>query len=315
MAGNLSSDPLAKLTVDYLPNEVLLDFSRESFVAYALTPNERAVALALDHLPANAGSAKLISDLDSLPIGGFPAAFDLISPAAYGAIYSISRSAAKMDAVSIENRLDEAHAAAAPTTAAGPAGPADGKGSKEVMPPPEERLSVFTNGSGEFVRVGDSSNAAGYNFGSGAATVGIDYRFGEHFLAGVLLNYTGTSADLVDGGRLKANAFRGGAYASLFGGGAYVNAYAGGADNDYDVRRAGLGGFARGSTSGGDFNTLIAAGYDAHAGGFTCGPVASFQYTYTSLDAFNEAGSLDPLHVHAGYGSSLLTNVGVRANL
>ena len=41
--------------------------------------------------------------------------------------------------------------------------------------------------------------------------------------------------------------------------------------------------------------------------------MASFQYTYTSLDAFNERGSLDPLHINAGYGSSLLTNVGMRA--
>jgi outer membrane autotransporter protein len=161
--------------------------------------------------------------------------------------------------------------------------------------------------------VGDSFNASGYNFDSAAATLGIDYRFNEHFVAGVLVNYTGTTADLVDGGRLNANAFRGGVYASLFGGGAYLNAFVGGADSNYDVSRQGLGSFVHGETNGADFNAMIATGYDFHVGGATFGPVGSFQYTYTGVDSFNESGSLDPLHINSGRGDSYLTNVGARA--
>ena len=333
VTGNLTNVPMVKLTVAYLSNQVLLNFSQQPFTNIPtaatvagiptatpfiqLTPNEKAVAEALDHLSTNSRSIRLVTILDSLPLTSLPGAYDLIAPAAYGAVYEISRSAAKMEAATVENRLDEVHATATPTVAAGPAGPSDGKDSKdskEVMPPPEHRLSVFTNGSGEFVSVGNSFNASGYNFDSGAATVGIDYRFTEHFVGGILLNYTGTTADLVDNGRINANAFRGGAYASVFGSGAYVNAFVGGAYTDYDVNRAGLGSSVHGDTSGGDFNALISTGYDAHAGNFTFGPVGSFQYTYSGLDAFNERGSLDPLHVNAGHGDSFLTNVGARAS-
>jgi len=315
VTGSLANYPLVKLTVEYLANEVVLDFSQGSFMAphIYLTPNEKAVAGALNHVSSNPASARLVSLLDSLPLQSLPGSYDLIAPTEYGAIYEISRSAAKMEAATIENRLDEVHAAAAPTGAGGPSGPMDYKGSKEVMPPPEDRLSVFANGSGEFVNVGDSSNAKGFNFGTGAATVGIDYRCCEHFLAGVLLNYSGSTVDVAGGERLNANSFRGGVYASAFGAGAYVNTYIGGASSDYDMNRPGFGGSVHGSTGGGDFNALIATGYDVHAGGFTYGPVASFQYTYTGLDSFNERGSLDPLHVNSGYGTSLLTNVGMRA--
>jgi outer membrane autotransporter protein len=111
---------------------------------------------------------------------------------------------------------------------------------------------------------------------------------------------------------LNANSFHGGAYASIFDGGAYVNGFLGGAGNDYDVMRPGLGSFARGSATGGDFNALVATGYDFHARGFTYGPVASFQYTHSGVDSFNEIGSLAPLHVNASSGDSLLTNVGAR---
>jgi outer membrane autotransporter protein len=340
VTGNLLNNPMVKLTVDYLANKVLLDFVQGSFstlpsafaptpvvapngvilgieetpIAFIqLTPNEKAVAFALDHVSKNGRSAKLLNFLDSLPITSLPGAFDRIAPAEYGAIYEISRSAAKMEATTVENRLDEVHATSIPTGVAGPAGPVDDKGSKEVIPPPENRLSIFANGSGEFVSVGDSFNASGYNFDSAAATLGIDYRFNEHFVAGVLVNYTGTTADLVDGGRLNANAFRGGVYASLFGGGAYLNAFVGGADSNYDVSRQGLGSFVHGETNGADFNAMIATGYDFHVGGATFGPVGSFQYTYTGVDSFNESGSLDPLHINSGRGDSYLTNVGARA--
>jgi outer membrane autotransporter protein len=324
VTGSLANYPLVKLTVHYLSNEVDLDFSQGSFMAAAtilhqtLTPNERAVATALDHVATNTSSANLLGYLDALPFNSLPAAYDRIAPAEYGAIYEIDRSATKLEAASIENRLDEVHAGApaagaVPTGANGPAGPEDYKGSKEVMPPPDKRLSVFANGSGEFVNVGDSYNAKGYNFDSGAATVGADYLFTDHFLAGVLLNYTGTEADLTNGGRIDANAFRGGVYATLFGDGAYVNAFAGGAYSSYNVDRQGLNSTVRGNTDGSDFTGLITTGYDVHAGGFTYGPVASFQYTYTGFNGFNETGSLAPLHIQSGSGQSILSNVGARA--
>ena len=92
-----------------------------------------------------------------------------------------------------------------------------------------------------------------------------------------------------------------------------MNAYLGGGHNDYDTRRDGVGGTARGSTSGSEFHFLIAGGYDKHVGHFTFGPVLSYQYTDTDVDSFRERGSLAPLRIASAEGSSSRTNLGARA--
>ena len=149
----------------------------------------------------------------------------------------------------------------------------EGVTAKDVVAP-VRRFGVFANGHGEFVSVGSTSNARGYDFDSGGFTLGLDYRFSDHFAAGVLFNYTRTDVQLTGNGSIKADAVRGGVYASVFGGGAYLNAYIGGAYNDYDTRRSGLQGRPRGSTDGSEFTSFVSAGYDARAGDFTFGPIA-----------------------------------------
>ena len=176
------------------------------------------------------------------------------------------------------------------------------------------RLGVWANGHGEFVTVGSTANARGYDFDSGGFTLGVDYRFSNHFAAGVLFNYTRTDASLAGNGSLESDAVRGGIYASVFGGGAYVNAYIGGGYNDYDSRRDGLQGAARGSTEGSEFNAFISAGYDKKIGNLKIGPVASYQYTSTDVDSFRERGSLAPLRIAAMDGESSRTNLGARAS-
>ena len=272
VTGGLANNALMSLTVEYLPNDVVLDFGMSTFANLAnlmnLTPNQRSVAVALDNSAINAKSTRLMDYLNSLPAKSLPAAFDRIAPEEYATVYQISTAAAKMQATAVENRLDAVHATHLPPGAGGPAGPPDS--TTIEAEPPEYRIGVFANGSGEFVSVGDSSNAAGYNFNSGGVTFGVDYRFSENFVAGALFNYTRTRADLTEKGRLDADAFRGGIYASLFSGGAYVNGFLGAGYNDYDIRRQGLDTFVHGDTNGGEFNALLATGYDVHRGSLTC---------------------------------------------
>jgi uncharacterized protein YhjY with autotransporter beta-barrel domain len=63
----------------------------------------------------------------------------------------------------------------------------------------------------------------------------------------------------------------------------------------YDTHLTALLGSANGSTDGGDFDVLIAAGYDWKKGGLTIGSTANFQYTYVGFDGFTESGSFAPL--------------------
>src|SRR4030095_12747063 len=293
---------------------VILEYLQGAFRPFALTPNQRAVAQALDSVVSDAGASDLIGFLNTLPTRSLPAAFDFIAPEEIGAVFEISRSAAKMQALAVEHQLDEIHSARPPAALVESGYTKDGKISKEMkeLVPADDRWGFFVNGSGEFVNVGDTFNARGYDFDSGGVTLGVDYRFSEHFAAGVLLNYTRTRSDLTGDGRIEADAFRGGLYASVFGGVPYLNAYVGGGYNDYDIKREGLNGIPRGSTEGGEFNALVAAGYDAHFGDLTIGPIASYQYTYINYDGFRENGSLAPLRIASQNAESSRTNVGLR---
>src|SRR5260221_2387832 len=75
-----------------------------------------------------------------------------------------------------------------------------------------------------------------------------------------------------------------------------LNAYAGGGYNNYDVRRAGLQGFATGSTDGTEFNGFFGAGDDLHLGShINVGAIASLQYTFVHLFGYQENRSLAAL--------------------
>ena len=312
------SDTALRPTLTYTANQVILEYLQGAFLPFALTPNQTAVARTLDAVVNDAGAADLIAFLDTLPVANLPAAFDLIAPEEIGTIFEITRSAAKAQAFHVQRRLDEIHqhAPAPPEEHFSKDGKSvvDGKTSKAIKTfvPPEPRWGLWATGSGEFVSVGDTFNARGYEFDSGGITFGLDYKFSDHFAAGVLFNYTRTEADLTGGGNMDVDAARGGIYASVFGSGAYLNAYVGGGWFDFDSHRDGLEGRVRGETDGGEFNALVAAGYDAHFGNLTVGPIASYQYTYTGYSSFSEEGSLAPLRISSTEGESSRTNVGLR---
>jgi autotransporter-associated beta strand protein len=311
------NDTALQPTLTYLSNQVILEYLQSAFLPFALTPNQRAVAGALDAVVNDSDAVDLIGFLNTLPLTNLPAAFDLIAPEEIGAIFEITRSAAKVQAFHVQRRLDEIHAPAPPAeehfSKDGKA-VVDGKTSKEIknIAPPEPRWGLWATGSGEFVSVGDTFNARGYDFESGGVTVGLDYKFSDHFAAGVLFNYTRTNGELTGDGDIDVDAVRGGLYASVFGGGAYLNAYVGGGYLDCDTERAGLLGKVRGDTDGGEFNAFVSAGYDAHFGHVTVGPIASYQYTYTSYGSFQEHGSLAPLRIDSANGESSRTNLGLR---
>ena len=131
-----------------------------------------------------------------------------------------------------------------------------------------------------------------------SVTAGVDYRFTDHFAAGISLGYMNTNASLVNGGKIDVDGGRVGLYATYFDRGFYVDAAVSGGFNSYDTRRVTPNNTAAtGKSDGAEINTLLAAGYDWKFGGLTIGPVASFQYTNVELDGFTETGTFAPLTV------------------
>jgi hypothetical protein len=75
--------------------------------AFAQTPNELAVAGALDAAASDPREAQLIAFLRNEPLGKLPADFEKTSPDSLSPIYEISFSAANVQAANLENRFAE----------------------------------------------------------------------------------------------------------------------------------------------------------------------------------------------------------------
>ena len=293
-----------------------------------LTPNQRAVAGALDEAGRNQRAGQLLDFLSTEPLGKLPADFDKIAPEELASIFNLAVSLANVQTANLERRMDDLRAGASGFSASGfamsgsagsysgglgLAGPA-GKGGKMMVPAAENRWGVFVTGVGEFTKIGDTYNARGYDMTTGGFTFGVDYRLTPNFALGVNAGYARTGIDLNHGGRIAVDGGKLGLYATYFTGGFYADAAVSGGLNGYSTRRSALQGAARGSENGGEMNALFATGYDWKVGALTLGPTASFQYTYASLGSFTETGSLAPLHYGSQHGESLRSAVGAKAS-
>ena len=309
----------------------------QSFTHNGLTPNQKAVAKALDSALTDRRMDAALDYLDSAPLGSVPHLLDLIAAEELQALYTIGISQANVQSSNLERRMDDIRSgthgfsasgyavsggvpqysggfSAAPGEVTGLSGP-EGKVGKEIRPPTQDaNLGVFITGTGEFTHVGDTFNASGYDLATGGFTLGVDYRIGDHFAIGINAGYARTSADLFGNGRVTVDGGKLGVYATFFAGGFYADVSAQGGYNSYDTRRAALNGTARGTTNGGEFNGLFNTGYDFKAGGLSIGPVASVQYTYVGFRGFTETGSLLPLAYNKQHGESLRSAVGLKAS-
>jgi outer membrane autotransporter protein len=183
-----------------------------------------------------------------------------------------------------------------------------------LQPTPENRWGVWVNGWGDFVSVDNDNSVKGYDFTTGGATVGIDYRITDCLAIGLFGSYAHTWTYLQPGD-VDVNTGRGGLYASYWNQGFYVNGAVYGGHNSYDTSRQELtGGLANGSTSGYEFSTYLESGYDFHFGNFSVGPVGSVQYTNVHVDGFTERGSFLPLQIHSDSEESWRTDLGLQAS-
>jgi len=303
-----------------------------------LTPNQRAVAGALDHAAHDSRAGAIVNFLGYQDPNKLPGLFDRMAPEELTSMFAMSTAYAQVQSLNLQRRTDDIRSGASGFSAAslaingngpsysgsfgittGVAGPTgnDGKGSKEmkdVVAPRENRWGTFISGTGEWANVGSTDNARGYDLTSGGFTLGVDYKVCPNFAIGLAAGYTGTTADLTDRGRIFTNGGKLGLYATTFVGGWYADVAAFGGYNSYETRRSALQGEARGDTKGGEVDALFGTGYDFKAGALTFGPTATFNYTYVGTNAFTEHSSLAPLSIHGGEAESLRTALGFKVS-
>ncbi|MEP6668965.1 MAG: autotransporter-associated beta strand repeat-containing protein [Chthoniobacter sp.] len=361
---DFTSDTILQPTVIYRANSVALEAVQGLFASLdGLTVNQKSVARALDSAANDRRANSLFDYLDYRKLSEIPKDLDKIAPEELTSVFTIGVSLANVQSGNIQRRTDDirsgsggfnaaglavngtgpSYSGSFRTGVAGPNGAEIRGGGKEVketkaVVPAEDRWGAFLSGTGEWVSVGNTDNARGYDLTSGGFTLGIDYKVTPNFAIGLAAGYTGTTADLVDRGRVYVNGGKIGLYATFFQNeqaaaptmskdskelvparpsiakGFYADMAVFGGYNSYDTRRSALQGEARGDTDGGELNALFGMGYDIKKGGLTFGPTASFNYTYLGTNDFTEHGSLAPLNVHGGKGESLRSAFGLKAS-
>ncbi len=290
-----------------------------------LTPTQTAIAGTLDGLAPNISTnpelGKVFAYLDSLALSDLPGALEMLSPAALTSILELSKSLANIQTSNVLQRLADIRSAelsgtgSAGSPGSGAHGPS-GRPSKAVAPAPEERWGLWMTGNGEFVHIGNTAVAAGFDLDSGGVTAGVDYRFTDHFAAGISLGYMNTRASIANGGKVDVDGGRVGAYATYFKGGLHLDAAVSGGPNGYSTRRTTPGNTtATASPDGTEVNLLFAGGYDWKWNAVTLGPIASFQYTNVQLDGFTERGNFAPLRIETKNAESLRSAVGFHASI
>jgi outer membrane autotransporter protein len=322
---------LIQPNVIYNPNDVTVDFElSNTFLSQALTPNQIAVAGAIDHAFADLClSNNVLGVLGNTPVATLPHVFNLIAPEELAAMYEISFSRAVVQSGNLQGRMDQIRANADPDC-----GPVveinppiqEGKDvvDKNVVapapaPPPDNRLGTFAMGSGQYVTVHkQDDNADGYKITNGSFLAGVDYRLLHNLAIGVYGGYVGSEGNLVGRGRITADGGTAGGYATFFTHGFYLQAAGGGNWNSYENRPDAFLGQAHGSTNGSELNAMGALGYDwtmnfnaaNHPGSLTVGPIASVQYTNVDINGYSETGSLIPLEFPDQSEDSLRSTIG-----
>ncbi len=336
VVNTLTSNTIIKTTVTYESNAVSLEGVQGSFEEYArlqnLTPNQRATSRVVDAAVVAGRNPKMVDYLNTQPLTKIPGDLDRIAPEELASVYRVGIGLATVQTTNIQRRTDDLRlsnrrvntdgfqANGANPGFSGQLG-ATGEPGAEAQPvqpgqparPPDQRWGAFLSGMGEWIRIGDTENARGYDFSTGGVTVGVDYRATDHFAVGASAGYAGTGATLAQGGTMRVNSGKVGVYATYFDRGFYADAAVSGGINNYDTRRSGLEGTARGKTDGAEVNAMLGGGYDWSLEALTLGALTSVEYTYLGLDGFTEAGSLAPLSIAGQHGQSLRSKLGFKA--
>ena len=330
--GLADTGTIVQVQVTSLPNSIVLEGTEGSFAQLpGLTPNEAAVANMLDSAAGDPRAAPLFQFLNSQPLANLPNDLNLISPAQITSFHAIGAAHGNTQIANLGGRMANIRAgvtgfssigltlngsvASSGEGFAGESGPEGKSGPSVLAPSPDNRWGVFVTGIGEFTNVDSTANAAGYDIDTGGITFGIDYRVCPFFAIGLSAGYAHTRVNIdADGGNIDVNSGKFGLYATAFTQGFYVDAAINGGPSGYNSHRTALQGTANGSTDSGDFNALVATGYDWKFGGLTIGPTASFQYGYIGLNAFTETGSLAPLNFPDQTAESERTAFGVKTS-
>jgi outer membrane autotransporter protein len=167
------------------------------------------------------------------------------------------------------------------------------------------RLGLFVSGLAESLDRDLTQFEDGYDSSISGATVGIDYRFTNRFLGGLVATFLEQDGDFDGGGEFEMKSVDPTLFASIQPTErTFVQIVAGSRSQEFDVRRAVLFTIERQGGGGTTELSGVAAsgtdatvrtggvqfGYDHSVGSFTFGPRLGLNYSRTTIDAYAESG-------------------------
>ena len=328
---NVTSN-LAFLTpsLTYGANNVFLDLVSNStvagsngFVSVAQTPNQTAVATALDGGPT---SNRLVTAVLNQSADGARQAFDALSGEVYGSVHNAQAEEAQFARGAMLGRMRQASYAGAPGElgALGFAGPQLAYASataaqasdypvKAPMYGPSRDLTFWSQGLGGWGHSDGDGNAASLTSRFGGFLSGVDARFAESWRAGFAAGYVRTDLHANDrASSAGIDSVQLGAYATGRLGAFNVR---GGGSYSFDDIDASRGIFFPGFTDqtkarlhGNVGQVFGEVGYGMALGNFALEPLAGLAYVHLRNGSFNESGGAAALtgsatHENMGYSS------------
>jgi len=160
-----------------------------------------------------------------------------------------------------------------------------------------ERLGVFVNGRFTFGDKDATTREQGFDFLSGGATAGVDYRITDNLVLGVALSYTYGRADInFDLSDVISHSAGLSVYGSYYIENFYVDGHVGFEWNEYEtIRRiafANVDRTATGKPSGQQYTANLGAGYDFRVKATTLTPYVRAEYVHIDVESFTETGAV-----------------------
>lgn len=318
-------------SLDYEPNDVyLLVDGYNSLTTAARTPNQYAVAKALDKFPAD---NPLYSAIIGGGIAGAQQAFNALSGEIHGSVGSAMADDSRYVREAITGRLIQAYyggvgagggtpivmAAAAPTDVvemdtSSRMSLGAGYGASRAAPAADHDLAWWSRAFGAWGQYDSNGNAATTDRNLGGFVTGVDGNMGSGWRAGLATGYLNTS--------LSAGGER---YSSADINSYVLGAYAGGGIGEFALRSGGtwtwnkidtdrsvvFPGFFEGESASynGDVGQLFAElAYPIFTHGGVIEPFAGLAYVHVGTDSFTENGPIagltsGGLNMNLGYGT------------
>ncbi|MFT4117086.1 autotransporter domain-containing protein [Bradyrhizobium sp.] len=210
-SGVTTNIPYLRATLVYDANDVFLNLVRNQtfFQDAGLTPNQRAVGVALDRFPVG---NPLFAAAANVGAAAIPATLDSLSGEIHASVQSVLIDDSLFVRDAVQSRLRQAtYAGGSGAMAAlglgGPiayAGPANAYASagrpafpvKAVPAQPAADLTWWTQGIGAWGSFDGDGNAAGVTRSLGGVFTGLDRRFGDDWRAGIAAGYSNSSVGL-----------------------------------------------------------------------------------------------------------------------